>query len=179
MKAKPSKDSTAWCPRCGDALVIMQEILEPHEQWLYECSSCEAFFELKPAKMSKKEQNRFIWKLRDEEVFGVIRVDADIETDGYNELDDLEDVLEEIDNYELPDEETARFEAKLKELDDLGELGHTQFIGNAYYIETTTEERMNELVKILTEDAKSIPKRSKITLEINNCPEWAGLEEED
>lgn len=176
MKPKLTKDNTAWCPRCGDELRIMQEKLEPDEQWLYECSSCEAYFELKPAVMSKDEQNKFIWKLRDKEVFGVIRVEVD--EDDYPVVENNEDILEEIDNYEFLDEETARFEAKMKELDNLGELGHTQYIGNAYYIETTTIERLKELWNILIEDAKHIPKHSTITLELNYQPEWAEEEED-
>ena len=176
MKPTPTKDNTAWCPACGDELRIMQEKLEPNEQWLYECSSCETYFELKPATMSKEEQNKFIWKLRDEEVFGVIRVEVD--SANYPVFENNEDILEEIDNYEFLDEEVARFEAKLRELDDLGKLGHTQYIGNAYYVETSSLEILKELWNLLIEDAKHIPKHSTITLDLNYQPEWAEPEAE-
>lgn len=104
-------------------------------------------------------------------IYGVIRLDCD------EEHEEDEKLIQEIDDYEFSDEQTKEFEKKLVELKNKGELGHTQYIGNAYYIETTTIDNINELVALLASKIQDFPKGSVISLELNYHPEWAEEEE--
>ena len=44
------KDSTAWCPGCGDEMFRTQKKLKYNEQWRYYCIGCDKTYELTEVK---------------------------------------------------------------------------------------------------------------------------------
>ena len=44
------RDSTAWCPDCGDEIFIENKTCKPYENWRYYCIGCDKHYELMEVK---------------------------------------------------------------------------------------------------------------------------------
>ena len=49
-------DNVAWCPQCGDEMVIIQDKLKPREHWTYFCEGCQKKFQFKKLKEGPLER---------------------------------------------------------------------------------------------------------------------------
>lgn len=104
----------------------------------------------------------------------VIRVSPSVDEEDpkYYDLDD------QANDYSL---KVDNFEKELKNLEKIGVMSNTMYVGNAYYIETFGKDRQytTRLLEILKMDNNNLPKGLKIDVEWDYVPDWAYDDEDE
>lgn len=119
----------------------------------------------------KKELEQII-NFYSNSTFATIRVDADEDHDDYDDL---------LDKAEETEVKGTKIEQFFKELEKAGLLKHTQYVGNAYFIETFGNDKkyIEKAYELFKQDVGKLSDGLITTIEWNYAPEWATEDEDE